>query len=91
MLVRFGLAIAVFCGLMLLAGVLSGKLETWLFALYFVEKLHARFASLASYAKPPPRRGRVVLSWQERSFSERSGTPFWLGVFGTFRNSHRPS
>ncbi len=35
MLVRFGLGIAVFCGLMLVAGIASGRLETWLFALYF--------------------------------------------------------
>jgi hypothetical protein len=35
MLVRFGLGIAVFCGVMLVAGIASGGLETWLFALYF--------------------------------------------------------
>jgi hypothetical protein len=35
MLVRFGLGIAVFCGLMLVAGIASGRLATWLFALYF--------------------------------------------------------
>lgn len=34
-LIRFGLGIAVFCGLMLIAGFVSGRLETWLFALYF--------------------------------------------------------
>lgn len=34
-LVRFGLAIALFCGVMLLVGLLAGRLDTWFFALYF--------------------------------------------------------
>ena len=35
MLVRLGLGLALFCGLMLMVGIISGRLETWLFALYF--------------------------------------------------------
>jgi len=34
-LMRFGLAIALFCGVMLVVGVVSGILPTWLYALYF--------------------------------------------------------
>ena len=34
-LIRFGFGIAVFCGVMLLAGLAAGKIDTWLFALYF--------------------------------------------------------
>ena len=34
-LVRFGFGIAIFCGLMLLAGLATRKIDTWLFALYF--------------------------------------------------------
>ena len=34
-LMRFALAIALFCGVMLVVGVLSGILPTWLYALYF--------------------------------------------------------
>jgi len=34
-LMRFGLAIALFCGAMLVTGVVTGILPTWLYALYF--------------------------------------------------------
>lgn len=55
MLVRFGLGIAVFCGVMLIAGVLSGGLETWLFALYF-ETIPEHFGH------------EGALAWQKRPF-----------------------
>ena len=34
-LIRVGFGVALFCGLMLLAGLATGKIDTWLFALYF--------------------------------------------------------
>ena len=34
-LVRFGFGVALFCGLMLLVGLATRKIDTWLFALYF--------------------------------------------------------
>jgi hypothetical protein len=34
-LIRFGLALAVFCGVMLMVGTLTGRIDVWFFALYF--------------------------------------------------------
>jgi len=34
-LIRFGFALAIFCGVMLMVGILTRSLDTWFFALYF--------------------------------------------------------